>query len=262
MILVVILGILLFSFLVFKWFEHRKIYIPERDYISTPHDVGLGFDEIKFPSRDKVILYGWFVPGSKESVILFCQGNRGNISHRIESIEILHHLGYSLFIFDYRGYGKSNGFPTERGLYQDALGAYDFLRERGYDVDNIILYGCSLGGAVAIYLATVVEAKGLIIESSFESIYDLSYDILKYHIPEWLISNRFSSIERIGNINIRKLIIHSEDDDLIPFFHGTGLYEAALQPKKMLKIKGSHDTGFLDSGYIYEEGLRDFLEGL
>jgi len=262
MVLIFIPLVILILYLSYKYYEHKNIYFPERDFIATPGDFGIKFKEVKFSSRDKVLLYGWFVGGEGDKMILFCHGNGGNISHRIETIEIINHLGYDLFIFDYRGYGKSNGVPTERGLYQDALGAYDFLIEKGYTGDDIILYGRSLGGAVAIYLATMVEVSGLIIESSFSSIYALSYDVFGFHIPRHLISNKYKSIERIKDIRVPKLIVHSKDDDLIPFHHGQRLYEAAPDPKEFLTIHGSHNSAFLDSEGIYVEKLSHFLNSL
>ncbi len=236
--------------------------MPERDFIATPEDFGIEFEDIKFSSRDKVLLHGWFIKGLKDNVILFLHGNKYNISYPLPYIEMLNQLGYNVFIFDYRGYGKSNGIPTERGLYQDALGAYDFLVDRGYRGDGIILFGRSLGGAVAIYIAGKVEVRGLIVDSSFTSMYDLSYDVFGFHFPRYLISNHYESIERIKNIKIPKLIIHSIEDELVPFYHGKKLFESASSPKEFLRIHGSHLTSFNDSKDLYVDKIKRFLNSL
>lgn len=262
MILIIFFCIILFLYLSYKYYEHKHIYVPERDFIATPEDFGIEFEDIKFSSRDKVLLHGWFIRGLREKVILFLHGNKYNISFPLSYVEMLKQLGFSVFIFDYRGYGKSNGIPTERGLYQDALGAYDFLKEKGYKGDDIILFGRSLGGAVAIYIAGEVNAIGLIVDGSFTSTYDLSYDVFGFHIPRWLISNHYKSIDLIKNINIPKLIIHSEDDELIPFYHGVALFKAASSPKEFLQIKGSHITSLLDSKEAYIEKIKSFLNSL
>lgn len=262
MAFIIFFSIILFLFLSYKYYEHKHIYIPKRDFIATPEDFGIEFEDIKFSSRDKVLLHGWFTRGFRDKVILFLHGNKYNISYPLSYIEMLKQLGYNVFIFDYRGYGKSNGIPTEKGLYQDALGAYDFLKGKGYKGDDIILFGRSLGGAVAIYLAGKVEVRGLIVDSSFTSMYDLSYDIFGFHFPRWLISNRYESIDLIKNLKISKLIIHSEDDDLIPFFHGEKLFESASSPKEFFRIKGSHMTSFLDSKGAYFGKIKSFLSSL
>lgn len=259
-----ILSILVFLllFLSLKYFEHKNIYLPERDSIANPLDFGIDFEEINFSSRDHVLINGWFIQGPKDKVILLCHGNGGNISYRVDLIEILNYLGYKIFVFDYRGYGKSDGIPTERGLYRDALGAYDILKEKGFKNEDIVLLGRSLGGAVAIFLASRVKPSGLIVDSSFESIHILSKDVLGFYFPRWLISNRFESIQRIKNIKIPKLVIHSIDDEIIPFYHGKNLYEAAPEPKRFLRLHGSHNTSLFESKDIYIKELRNFIDNL
>ncbi len=262
MFIIVFFGILILIFLTYKYYEHKHIYSPDSNIISTPEEFGIEFQDIKFSSRDMVLLHGWFIRGQRERVILFLHGNKHNISFPLQYIDMLEKLGYSVFLFDYRGYGKSNGIPTERGLYQDALGAYDFLLKKGYKEDDIVLFGRSLGGAVAIYIASKIKAKGLILDSSFTSMYDLSYDIFGFHFPKWLISNRYESLELIKNLMIPKIIIHSKDDDLIPFYHGRRLFEYASSPKEFLEIKGSHISAFSVSKEIYTDRIKKFLDNL
>lgn len=254
--------VLLF-YLAFKFYEHFKVYRPRDNLVAFPDNYNIEFEDVNFSSRDKVLLNGWFIKGTSGKVILFCHGNFGNISQRLDMIQELYSLGYDVFIFDYRGFGRSNGVPSEEGLYNDALGAYDYLKERGYENRDIILFGRSLGGVVAIFLASVVkDFRGLIVDSSFSSSQDLSYDFFGFKFPRFIISNRLESIKRIKDITIPKLIIHSEDDDLIPFHHGKKLFETASDPKKFLKIKGFHNSCILDSKDVYITGIKGFLESL
>jgi fermentation-respiration switch protein FrsA (DUF1100 family) len=251
------------SYLAFKCYEHFKVYRPRDKFVAFPDNYNIEFEDINFSSRDKVLLNGWFIRGVSEKVILFCHGNFGNISSRLDIIQELRLLGYNVFIFDYRGFGKSNGVPSEEGLYYDALGAYDYLKERGYANSDIILFGRSLGGVVAIFLASLIkDFSGLIVDSSFSSSQDLSYDLFGFKFPRFMISNRLESLKRIKDIKIPKLIIHSENDNLIPFHHGKKLFETANEPKKFLKIKGFHNSCILDSKDIYMAGIKGFLESL
>ena len=253
--------IIFFLFLAYKYYEHRNIYIPAKEFIITPDEIGINYKEINFSSADYTLLNGWYIEADSDRVIIFLHGHRDNISYRMEHIGIIQSLGYNLFIFDYKGFGKSNGYPTETGLYNDGLGAYrTLLKDFNFKPEEIILFGRSLGGAVAIHLASLVNVNCLIIESGFLSIYHLSYDILGFHVPKWLISNRYESINKIEQISIPKLLIHSENDELIPYYHGIQLFEAAQEPKKFLKIQGTHNTAFIDSKDLYSRTLQEFLE--
>lgn len=259
----------LFLFLIFllylalKYYEHSKVYRPKDKFIGFPSDYDIEFEDVKFASQDQVLLNGWFIKGTNSRVILFCHGNFGNISLRMDIIEGLYSLGYSIFIFDYRGFGRSNGIPSEKGLYNDVLGAYNYLKGRGYESTDIIVFGRSLGGVVAIFLASLIkDFRGLIVDSSFSSSQDLSYDLLGFRLPRFIISNKLESIKRIKDIKIPKLIIHSENDDLIPFHHGKRLFEMAGAPKTFLKIKGLHNTSIRDSKDIYMTGIKKFLKSL
>ena len=250
-------------YLSLKYYEHSKVYRPRENLFVSPQSYGIEFEDINFSSSDKVLLNGWFIKGESCRVILFCHGNFGNISSRIDIIQELHLLEYNIFIFDYRGFGRSDGVPSEKGLYSDVLGAYDYLRGRGFNDRDIILFGRSLGGVVVIFLASFIEDfRGVIVDSSFYSAQALGYDLLGYNLPRFIISNRLESIERIKNIKIPKLIIHRENDDLIPFHHGKKLFKEAVEPKKFLKIHGSHNNCMWESKDIYIAGIKDFLESL
>lgn len=261
------LGIILFLtysviLLIMYFKQDRMLYFPEREISRTPGDVNLGYSEISFRTKDGINISGWYIPAENEKgILLFCHGNAGNISHRLDSIKIFNGLHLSVLIFDYRGYGKSEGKPSEIGTYLDAEAAWDYLTDiKQKSPEKIIIFGRSLGGAVAAEIALRKNPAGLIIESGFTSVSDIGTKLYPW-LPVRLISKfRYSTIDKIRLIKCRKLIIHSPEDEIIPFEHGRSLYETASPPKEFLVIKGAHNEGFLTSGNTYKEGLKTFLE--
>lgn len=243
-------------------FQSRLIYYPESAMSMSPKDIGLSFEDISFETSDGVKLSGWFVPGEGMGTVLFCHGNAGNISHRLDSISVFHRMGLDSFIFDYRGYGLSEGHPSEQGTYLDAEAAWNYLAdERRIPTQQIIIFGRSLGGAVAAYLAQEHTPKALIVESAFTSTADVGAKYYPY-LPVRLLSRfGYNTREYLTNVSCPVLIVHSSNDEIIPFDHGLRLFEAAGEPKKFLEIKGSHDYGFIESAVKYQEGLRAFLKG-
>lgn len=246
-------------FFLFRLFEVRSIFFPSQEIIDLPSRAGLHFEDVFFDTANRKKLNGWFVPaGENSDTILFCHGNAGNISHRIEKLIFFHRLGYHVFIFDYRGYGKSDGGPSEQGLYRDGEAAYDFLRLRGIPAEKIIAYGESIGGAVATHLASHQPMKALVLENTFTNLKDM----VRTHyaiIPTWLLSIRFDSAEKIASISIPKLILQSRNDEIVPPRLGAVLFEAAAPPKEFLEIRGDHNSGFFESEDLIESKLRDFL---
>jgi fermentation-respiration switch protein FrsA (DUF1100 family) len=259
---VIVLLVFYLAFLITIYFvQDRMIYFPERKILITPKDIGLEYEEVSLQTKDNVTIAGWYIPAENETgIILFCHGNAGNISHRLESISIFHKLGLSVLIFDYRGYGNSQGNPSERGTYLDAEAAWNHLIEvKKKSPDRIIIFGRSLGAAIAADIALRHRPAGLILESSFLSVPEMGK---KYYpwIPVRLLSKYdYSIIDKIQSISCPKLIIHSPDDEIVPFEHGNSIYEKAHQPKEILEIKGGHNEGFLISGNLYIEGLQNFL---
>ena len=250
-------------FLAIRYIERQSIFFPMKGLAATPREVNLPYKDVYFETSDKKRLNGWFVPcENAKYTILFCHGNAGNIGHRLEKILIFHNMGLNTFIFDYRGYGKSEGRPHEAGLYKDAFGAYDYLTEKHKISGNtIILYGESIGGGVAIELASKKKVKALITEDTFSSIKEMSRMAYPF-IPHFVFSSRFDSLSKIKHIDSPKLIIHSRDDEIVPFSMGEKLYSAAKPPKKFLEIKGSHNTAFFDSEKEYTEGIKSFIDNL
>jgi len=246
--------------------QEKLVYFPDRQLGATPRQIGLEYRDIRFPAADGVELHGWFVPASAETsrfTVLFCHGNAGNISHRLDSLRLLHDLGLSVLIFDYRGYGQSAGRVGERGTYRDAEGAWSYLVETlQVAPGEIIVLGRSLGGAVAIELASRRRPRALIAESTFTSVPELGARVYPWLPVRQLARIRYESAERIGRIRCPLLMVHSLDDEVVPYVLGLRLFRAAKQPKQLLKIRGAHGDGFLTAGDRYTTGLRDFLDTL
>lgn len=243
------------------FFQTQYIYHPTSEFYATPEQRGMPFEGVLFPTEDGLNLHGWFIPAPQaQATLLFFHGNAGNISHRLESLAIFHELGLNIFIFDYRGYGYSEGKPSEEGTYQDALAAWRYLTEsRHLSPEQIIMFGRSLGGAIAAWLAARRQPRGIILESAFTSVPDLAGEIFPF-LPTRLLSRfQYNTRAEIARLHCPVLLIHSPDDDIIPYHHSQTLLQAAPDPKFFLQIKGGHNGGFLESRGIYIEGLEIFL---
>lgn len=260
----IITGIVAVGFLLYAYsayIERKVLFYPMRQIEMAPKDVGLQYEDVYFKADDGAKLNGWLIKKEgANAVVLFCHGNAGNISHRIEKIGIFNKLGVSMFIFDYRGYGRSNGRPSEQGLRKDGLAAYNYIKFR-HDMKDakVVLYGESIGGGVAVYLASEGYGDALITEDTFTSIRDMTKLSLPF-IPQFLIRTNFDSLRRIKDIKVPKLIIHALDDEIVPYEMAQRLFEAAPEPKEFLKLRGSHNTAFLESQETYETGLARFLK--
>ncbi len=235
--------------------------LPSRELTTSPADIGLEYESITITTSDDIRLHGWFVPADKaRGVLLFFHGNAGNISHRLDLLEIFHNLGLSSLIIDYRGYGQSQGKVTEQGTYLDAEAAWQYLtRGRNIPAENIVIFGMSLGGAIAADLATRQQPGGLIIGSAFTSVPDMGAHLYPI-LPVRLLSRfRYDTRKSLLSVTCPVLVIHSPDDEIIPYKNGTTLFEAAKEPKSFLEIRGSHNVGFLSSGKLYIEALDNFI---
>ncbi len=225
---------------------------------------GLPLEEVRFQAADGAQLFGWHVEAAADRpVMLWCHGNAGNISHRLENLRLLYQLGLSVFLFDYRGYGKSQRIrPSERGLYEDAYGAYDYLtRTRKIRPERIVLFGRSLGTTVAGELAVQRSAAALILESAFPSI----EAVAKFHyggLPvHWLLGAEHRLIDRLPQLSLPKLIIHGDKDDLIPIELGRQVFDAAISPKEWYVIQGAnHNTTYHVGGVTYFRRIAMFVK--
>jgi hypothetical protein len=254
--------LLLFMYLM----QGRMLYLPDvpgRKLIMTPEYAGLDFEDVRIPTADGVSLHGWFIPGESERVLLFFHGNAGNISHRLDSIRQFHQLGLSVLIIDYRGYGESGGRTTEAGIYRDAEAAWDYLTgARGVQPEQVILFGRSLGASVAAWLAARRQPLALIVESSFSSVPDIGQELYPWLPVRWLSRLRHATAEYIREVRCPVLVIHSRDDEIIPFHHGQAIFDAAPEPRDFVALHGSHNDGFIRDQQTYLQGLSAFLGGL
>lgn len=249
--------------LVLYLFQPGLVYYPEigREIAATPREAGLPHEDVKLVTADGVALHGWFVAApDPRGTVLFLHGNAGNISHRLDSLRMFHRLGYSTLIVDYRGYGNSAGKPTEQGTYLDAAAAWDYLTQtRGIPATSIVLFGESLGGAVAAWLASRHAAAALVISSGFTSVPDLAADIYPYLPVRWLARFHYDTRAYLQATHLPVFIAHSPGDEIIPFRHGRALYEAAQGPKHFLELAGGHNEGFIFAREAWVQALGEFL---
>lgn len=238
------------------------IYFPIKRVDQNPGDIGLKYEDVFLKTADGKTIHGWLIENKDSNkIILYFHGNGGNIGHRLPIIEMLYPLPVNIFMIDYHGYGKSEGRASEQNLYLDAQAAYDYLiREKKYLPAHIILMGSSMGGAVALDLAVREKVGGVILKSTFTSAKDMAKDMLFFfRWPMVWVRSDFNSLEKIDSIKAPVLIIHSKEDEMIPYQMSLTLYEKAVEPKKLLLLeKGRHNDLIVTPEYI--EGLRQMVK--
>ena len=251
------LGLMVLMYLM----QSRFVYYPSKGVTSTPSAARLKFEDITVRTADGEAVHGWFVPADVQApTVFFCHGNGGNIGDRLDLVSMLHDLGLSVCVFDYRGYGQSTGKPTEKGTYLDADAMWAHLTgARGVHPDRIVVWGESLGGAVAAWVAEQKHPAGLILESTFTSLPDMAARLYPYMPGRWLCRNRYPTVDRLARITCPVLVAHSPDDEMVPFALGQRLYQAAHEPKRFLTMKGSHNTGRDDSGRPFEQAVKSMI---
>jgi len=250
--------------LILYFMQPTFLYRPVREVPYTPDELGLDFESVVFKSGDGLLLSGWYIPAENAKLtVLFCHGNGGNMFHRLDSINIFCNLGLNCFIFDYRGYGSSEGKPGEEGTYLDVMAAYKWLtEEKKVSPADIIIFGKSLGGSIAAQLASKVEAGALIIESAFTSYVGIGRKFYPYMPVRWFARFSYKTIDYIRDVHCPVMIIHSRNDEIVSFEFGLELYEAANEPKEFVEIFGGHNDGFLVSGEIYRNAWTNWLKFL
>lgn len=260
-----IMGAIAYAFLAGFVFlaQSHLIYYPEigRTVSATPGDVGLAYEDIEFPTADGETLHGWLIPAPDAAgTVLLFHGNAGNISHRLDYLLMFYRLGYSTFIFDYRGYGQSSGNPSESGTYLDAEAAWRYLAgERRADPRRIVLFGESLGGAVAAWLAAHENPGLLVIASVFTSIPDMAAKLYPY-LPGRLLSQfEYNTLAYLQDVTCPVFVAHSPEDDIVPFEQGRALYQAAPEPKRLLELQGGHNDGFIFMQEDWVKSLEEFI---
>ena len=245
-----LLGVLLL-FIMLRWFEHSQVYYPGRSFDANGTELKRPFEDVYFEAADNVRLNGWFFPADTDSpraalAVLVSHGNAGNISHRLDLSRALLASGVNVFVFDYRGYGRSKGRPSEEGTYRDAQAAYRWLQGKGFAGSNIVAYGESLGGGVAAELASRESLGGLILQSTFTSVPDLGAQLFPWLPVRRLASIHYDTCHKLPRLSVPVLVMHSRADEIVGFQHSERNFAAANQPKMFWELSGSHNDAIRD----------------
>lgn len=260
--LLMLAAMLVLGWLWMRWFERSNLYYPDKEITFLPSQVRLAYEDVSFLAPDGTKLHGWFLPGKPgAATLLFCHGNGGNIGHRVQKLRVLSGLGVSIFIFDYAGYGRSAGRPSEKATYRDAVAAYDYLtQERGISPAEIVLYGESLGTAIAVELATRKSTRAMVLESPFTSTIAMGQRLLPWLPVRAMVTYRYDTLSKIPQLELPLLIMHSRADEVIPFDMGQAVYDAARSKKTFFELQGGHNDGYEVTGAGYAEAIGQFLK--
>lgn len=247
------------------WFERSQVYKPKRALIARASALGRAFEEVALTAEDGVRLHGWYFPaeaGARRArlALLFCHGNKGNISHRLPFVAAWLELGVNVLAFDYRGFGLSEGRPDEEGTYRDAQAAWRWLRQKGFAPEHIVVLGKSLGGGVAAELAVREPVGGLILQNTFTSITDLGSELFPWLPVRKLHRIRYDTLAKLARIEAPVLVAHSPTDNLIGFHHGERNFASARSPKLFWRLRGTHTSTLEDGREEYLQGLAKFLD--
>lgn len=242
-------------------FQNRLLFMPASGMVQTPASAGLEAEDFWTETEDGVRIHAWYFPnGESGRVIVLSHGNAGNISYRIDIARTLLETGAAVLMYDYRGYGKSGGRPSEQGLYRDVLTVTKALiDEKGYASENIFQYGRSIGGAVAAYAATQIEPGGLVLDSAFRNLRTMIGDVYPF-VPTALAKYEFPTESYLARLNgLPVMIMHSPQDEIIRYHHGEELYEAAGEPKRFVQLRGSHNENFHASRELIVKSWTEFM---
>lgn len=263
-ILVALVAIYIFMMLILYLLQGRMLYLPQQAINRMPASVGLQAEDLWVKTEDGIKIHGWYFHHPKaDYVVVLSHGNAGNISGRLDIASMLHTLGVSVVMYDYRGYGDSEGDPSEKGLYMDLEAVVNFLKkEKGFHEKQMILYGRSIGGAVSAKIAAQFNFGGLVLDSSFTDLQSLVGELYPF-VPSFLVRNKFSTIDQLQLLQQTPvLIFHSREDEIVNFRHGEKLYEAAAEPKKLVPLRGGHNDLFITSREKIEQAWAEYIDAL
>ena len=251
--------------------EKRFVFFHSVEMLYTPTNAGLQYDDVRIQTADGLSLQGWFIPGdpsisnstnSTNETWVWFHGNGGNIGYRVDELALAHHrTAANLFIFDYRGYGDSEGTPTEEGTYLDSRAVIEYLVARS-DVDEhrIVYLGHSLGAAVAVELSLTHPPAAMVLVSPFASVHEMARITLPFPPVGWLVRNHYDNLTRIRQLNLPVLVLHGDQDETVPISQGRKLYEAANQPKRFQVLEGAaHNDTYEVGGEQYWRTIDEFL---
>lgn len=247
------------------WFAAHgtDLIYPLSKEMKTP-GYGVTYTPFIVLTKDGLRITAWALPDTVGAAtkpwVLYLHGNGGNISRNDRFYALLLELGVKIFAVDYRGYGQSEGEPSEAGLYLDADAAYEYLRQNlRVPAKDIVIFGSSLGSCVAINLATSADAAGIIVEGAPTSIADRGQELYPYIPVRLLLKDRFDAIEKIGRVRMPKLFIHATDDNVVPIAHGRKLFEKAAESKKFLEVSGGHAESYMRDEGPYFSAISQFI---
>ncbi|MBI2948880.1 MAG: alpha/beta fold hydrolase [Verrucomicrobia bacterium] len=254
-----------FLWIVLRWFEYSQVYHPHRRLDQAGEALGRPWENVFFQTSDGVRLNGWFFPADPNSprpqwAVLLCHGNAGNISHRFHYFEMLLDLGVNVFAFDYRGYGASEGRPSEEGTYADAVAAHGWLEAKGFAPEKILALGESLGGAIAAELATRVPLGGIVLQSTFTSVPAVGAELFPWLPVRWISTIQYDVPVKLARTTIPVLILHSRDDSLVGFHHAERNFAAANALKFLKELSGDHNESLVQDPDRYRRYLDEFLK--
>ncbi len=246
-------------------FERLNLYFPEKNLYGSPADYGLGYEAVRLVTADGKQLGAWYIPPveDKAKVVIMSHGNGGNRCYRLAKQALFSSLGCGVLSYDYRGYGDSQGSPSEKGTYLDVQAAYDWLAaEKKIAPERVVSFGESLGCAMALELALKRPVRALIMESPFTSVEEMGKVYFPFLPVKLMVSFKYDNKSKISSLKAPVLIIHSPDDEIVPFRMGRELFEKAPEPKAFLEIRGTHNDGYQMSEKVYKVGIKKFLEDL
>ena len=260
-VLAILFGIYLVLMGLMYLFQDKLLFMPFSDFVQTPASVGMDAEDFWVETDDGVCIHGWYFPNEeREYVIVLSHGNAGNISYRLDIAQTLLDAGAAVLMYDYRGYGKSKGSPSEEGLYRDVDAVIDGLvNQKRYQEKQIIMYGRSLGGAVAAYAAAEYRLGGLVLDSAFKNLRAMVSDVYPF-IPSRLAKYQFPTERYIQHQrSYPVMVMHSPGDDIVEFHHGEYLYELLDEPKIFVELRGGHNNAFMLSNDLIEDSWREYL---
>lgn len=240
--------------------QSRQVYFPDRVVSATPAAVGLKYEALRVATGDGETLGAWYVPAlrvnSNGYTVLYCHGNAGDIGDRVGHVRELHRAGFDVMVFDYRGYGESTGLPSEKGTYADAKACWEHVvTGKGVSPERVVVYGHSLGGAVAANLAAGASPRLLVVEGAFTSAGDMAAGMFPWLPSRLLCRFKYDTREAVSRVNCPVIVAHSRDDEMIPFAMGRRLFESARGPKCFVELSGGHNT----SGIGYSEAYLKLI---
>ena len=240
--------------------EQRILFQPSRLLRAEPSDFGLPAEELWVTTRDGVVLHGWWINSSSEAVVVWYHGNAGNIADRLDNARwFVDTLDVGIVLVDYRGYGQSDGTPSEAGVYLDGLAIYDEVRQRGVGADDVVLFGRSLGAAVALEVASERSARAVVLEAAFSSVPALARSHY-WFVPRAAVRTRMDNVSKIGALDLPMLLLHGDRDAVVPLDHARRLRAAAGDRVRLHVIAGAgHNDTYLVGGEPYDEAWRAFL---